>query len=101
MSPSEHDKIIVQYLSTDLEDELLIMNHAEFTMICDKGGNHVDYGWPIQYKESILKGIYEIQIGIRYTGNEFEEHQAYYEVKLNLKKAETKGIANQVMDFGN
>ncbi len=42
----DFDKIITQWLDLELDDEILILSHAEFTQICNNNkGDYKIYGW--------------------------------------------------------
>ncbi len=101
LNHSNFDNVISQYLSIKSDDELLILNHAEFTMICDDKGNYKDYSSPIQFSKSIPEGFYKINIGIKNTGDEYEKYQAYYIVELNIVSSEITSEPNQILDLEN
>ena len=51
---TEYDKVIEQSIELSENDELLILSHAEFTMICRKDGDfRNDKCWPIKFSKSI------------------------------------------------
>ena len=95
-----YDKVIEQTLIFEVGDELLIMNHAEFTMICAKHGDYREYGWPIRLNGPIEKGNYSLEVGIIYRGDEFEKHQVYFELDINFVSITVIEDPNQVYDIG-
>lgn len=97
---SDFDKIIVQVMHFRAGDELLIMSHADFTMICDKGGDYRDYRWPIKYSEKIDPGNYKIEIGITDVSNEFDKYDAYFKLVINLSTYDAEMTPNQVFEIG-
>ena len=97
---NEFDKVITQYLNIQKADELLMMSHAEFTMICSrKNGDYTEYGWPIKFRESIEPGFYKIEIGIKDISEYFEKYQAYFDLKINISQISTILTQNEVLDI--
>ena len=83
----EFDKIIEQSIELSENDELLILSHTEFTMICDNDGDYKnDNSWPIKFSKPIEKGKFQVQIAVIDVEEEFEKYNAYFKVNINLKK---------------
>jgi len=89
------DRVIEQNLILTDNDELLILSHAEFTMICTKKGDYKLYGFPITFVKSISKGRHLIQIAINDVSDEFEKYNAYFKVTINL----TQNIDDSIDNF--
>jgi len=101
LQKSKYDKVITQYLNIQKSDELLILSHAEFIMICNrKNGDYKEYGWPIKFKESIESGQYKVELGIKDVSEEFEKYQAYFVIKINIERTSDTLTPNEVFDIG-
>ncbi|MBU2997942.1 hypothetical protein KO500_15980 [Cellulophaga baltica] len=97
---THYDKIISQYLAFDSNDKLLILSHAEFTMICSrKQGDFQQYGWPLKFTESIDSGSYKIEVGVKDVNDDFDQHQAYFKLDINIMKTNNTITPNQVVDI--
>jgi len=97
----DFDKVICQYLNFDKSDELLMLSHAEFTMICaNNKGNYSEYGWPLSFHEKMEKGRYKIEFGIKDVSEDFEKYQAYYSVIINISKSDDELVTNEVCEIG-
>lgn len=94
---TEFDKVIEQSIKLSENDELLILSHAEFTMICDKDGDFKnDKCWPIKFSKSIEKGQYLVQVAVIDVEEEYEKYNAYFKVKINLQKKSVELTENCV-----
>jgi len=82
----KYDRIIEQYIEFDIDDELLIISHADFTMLCDKGGDYTKYGWPIEKLKIPDSGSYKISIGVKNVSDKFEKYSAYFLLTLSIDK---------------
>ena len=97
---NDFDNEIDQFISFESEDELLILSHADFTQICHfKKGNCKEFRWPIQKSEGFDKGTYHFNIGIEDVSNEYEKYEAYYKVTITIKKVESMGVKNKVVEI--
>jgi hypothetical protein len=99
---TKYEKVINQYLTiTDENDELLIMSHAEFTMICrHKKGDYKKYGQSLEFVNRLKKGLYKIEIGIIYTGDDYDKHQTSFNLKINISETQEDVNSNEVFDIG-
>lgn len=96
----DYHKVIDQYVSIQDNDELLIMSHADFTMICSsKQGDYKNYEWDLLFAEPIKSGNYKLEIGINDVSEEFERYQAYFDIKINIAPCEIALKSNEVYDL--
>ncbi|WP_165750546.1 hypothetical protein [Cellulophaga sp. Z1A5H] len=96
----EFDKVIEQSIELSENDVLLILSHAEFTMICNKDGDYKnDKCWPIKFSKPIEKGKYLVQVAVIDVEEEFEKYNAYFKVNINLKKISEVLIPNFVCEL--
>ncbi|MCL5246595.1 hypothetical protein M4I21_12290 [Cellulophaga sp. 20_2_10] len=97
---AEFDKVIEQSIELSENDELLILSHAEFTMICRKDGDfRNDKCWPIKFSKSLENGKYLVQIAVMDVEEEFEKYNAYFKVDINLKKISEELTTNFVCEL--
>jgi len=97
---TEFDKVIEQSIELSENDELLILSHAEFTMICTKDGDYKNGEcWPIKFSKPIEKGKYLVQIAVIDVEEEFEKYNAYFKVIINLRKKTEELIVNFVCEL--
>ncbi|MCR1026863.1 hypothetical protein NQT66_18735 [Cellulophaga baltica] len=97
---TEFDKVIEQSIELSENDELLILSHADFTMICSKDGNYKNEKcWPIKFSNPIEKGKYLVQIAVVDVEEEFEKYNAYFKVTINLMKKTEQLTANFVCEL--
>ncbi len=96
---SDYDKVIEQSIEFSDNDELLILSHSEFTMICDKDGNYKNYGFPITFSEPIEKGKYIVEIAVNDVSEEFEVYKAYFKIIINLKPLKGEKIENFICEL--
>ena len=95
----DYDKVIEQSIELSDNDELLILSHSEFTMICDKDGNYKNYGFPITFSEPMKKGKYIVEIAVNDVSEEFEIYKAYFKIIINLKTLTGKKIENFICEL--
>ena len=95
----EFDKVIEQSIKLSEDDELLVLSHAEFTMICDKDGDYKNFGSPVTYVKSNLNGMIKIQIGVIDTTEEFDKYQAYFRIKINIKEDSDELLENYICEL--
>lgn len=97
----KYDKFIEQTLHFTDFDELLILSHAEFTMICSNNkGDYKNYGWPLKFNRTIEQGYYHVQIGITDTSEDFEKYNGYFMLEISISKSDQAHIANEVFEIG-
>lgn len=94
------DKEFNQMLKLDMNDELLILSHSEFTQICDKNGDYHNYKWPIQKIEGLSSGTYSVNIKVENLTDRFEEFNAYFRLVIQMEKYKGVGIINEVKEIG-
>jgi hypothetical protein len=99
LNSDNFDKVVSQYLNFKEKDELLLLSHAEFTMICRKGGNYKSYGWPVKKLAGLSEGTYRFDIGIDDVSERFEEFNAYFKLTISLNKVEGNKTGNKVMEI--
>lgn len=93
------DKVIKQSIELTDDDELLILSHSDFTMICDKDGDYTNYSFPIAFSKQIKQGKYIIEVAVNDVSNDFELYQAYFKVMFNVIKSSTKNIENFICEL--
>lgn len=93
----DFDKVITQWIELKIDDQLLILSHAEFTQICTKKGDYKIYGWPVK-KIDKGPGLYQVRIGVDDFRDNFDEIEAYFRLTISILKSEEKGI-NEVMEI--
>ncbi len=93
----DFDKVITQWIELKIDDQLLILSHAEFTQICTKKGDYKIYGWPVK-KIDKGPGLYQVRIGVDDFRDNFDEIETYFRLTISIRKSEEKGI-NEVMEI--
>ncbi|QWX85603.1 hypothetical protein H0I23_08175 [Cellulophaga sp. HaHaR_3_176] len=97
---TKFDKVIEQSIELSEIDELLILSHTDFTMICSKDGNYKNEKcWPIKFSNPIEKGKYLVQIAIIDVEEDFEKYNAYFKVTINLIKKTEQLTPNFVCEL--
>lgn len=96
---TKFDTVLVQQLKFSVMDALLIMSHADFTMICDQGGNYMTYFMPLKFVEPLFPGNYEFEIGIKNVEDEFEKYQACFELTINISRFEGEMKPNAIVEI--
>lgn len=59
------DHEIIRYIRISPEDELLVLSHADFTMICNgHHGDYASYGRALEKVDALESGLYEVKIKV-------------------------------------
>lgn len=100
------DNEIIRYIRLAAEDELLVLCHLDFTMICSNHhGDYKQYNRPVEKLESIEKGLYEVKIKVwnpkDADENEEEEEEEgwFFRLSISMKQVEEALHGNEVMEI--
>lgn len=96
-----YEKEIEQFIIMEEEDSLLILNHANFTLICDTcNGDFQKFGWPIQKIDNLEPGAYYLMIGVEDFTQRIEEIDASFRLTIDIEKTSDFVIgSNQVLEI--
>ena len=97
----EFDCEINQFMTFEKEDELLILSHASFSMICaQKKGDYTNYEWSIEKLKNIEKGTYKVNFCIENIYDlEDKKYLSHYKVIVSLMKVAEVRWKNRVTDL--
>ena len=100
------DNEIIRYIRLASEDELLVLSHADFTMICSNNqGDYRQYGRSIEKIENIAEGLYEVKIKVwnpievDEDDEEEEEEGWFFRLSISMKPVEEALHGNEVMEI--
>jgi len=95
---SEYSKQIKQFIRIQEFDELLVLSHADFTMLCNKEGKTELFSWPIKKIQNLKSSIYIVSIGIEDTTNNYEKYGVYFKISIALNPVAQSDCMNNILD---
>lgn len=92
-----------QHLVLEEGDDLLVLSHASFTMICDHhGGDHAASPMPVDTVAGIAAGTYKVNVCVE---NQYDHEDAdflqSYKLIVSLMEVPEVRWENRVMDLSN
>lgn len=100
------DNEIIRYIRLMPEDELLVLSHADFTMICSNNqGDYKQYNRPVEKLGNIEAGLYEVKIKVwnpkevDEDDEDEEEEDWFFRLSVSMKPVTEALHENEVIEI--